>query len=78
MIFSSGIINTIHFEQVLKNIPKEIHNYENIQGHNGGCFNFPDGEHLPWNYELAIHTKSTELRSLRLVHCSYNVIWNAS
>lgn len=47
MILSSGIINTIDFEQVLKNIHMEIHNYENIQDQNGGCFYFPDGEHLP-------------------------------
>lgn len=41
----------------------EIHSYENIQDQNGGCFDFPDGEHLPRNYELAVHIKSSDLRS---------------
>lgn len=67
MILSSGIINSTGLEQVLKNIHMEIHSYENTQDQNGGCFDFPDAEHPPWNYELAVHIIATGLRSLRLV-----------
>lgn len=62
MILSSRIVNTIGFEQVLKNIHMEIHSYEYIQIRMDIVLTFSDCAHLPWNYELAVHIKSTDLR----------------